>query len=224
MQQLGKFQSEITIFVHLFILFLPTLVSAKCTCESDITAQINDEELEFKLIGIGSILVASALGVCTPLLFKNVRALQPETDLHFLIKAFAAGVILATGFIHILPDAFESFTSPCLGENPWGGFPFTGFVAMMAAIATLMMETLATGYHTRAELQKPLPLDGDEEDNEANAGHVHGPTILLDRSNSSSLVRNRIISQVRSNYSHIVALELLFGAPLIQKFLYGSDL
>ncbi|KAL0306087.1 UNVERIFIED_CONTAM: Zinc transporter 1 [Sesamum radiatum] len=53
-----------------------------------------------------------------------------------MIKAFAAGVILATGFIHILPDAFRTLTSPCLGENPWGKFPFAGFVAMMAAIGT----------------------------------------------------------------------------------------
>ncbi|KAL3523138.1 hypothetical protein ACH5RR_015972 [Cinchona calisaya] len=183
--------------LHIFILFLPTLVSAKCTCESQITDQMKHGALEFKLIGIGSILFASALGIFTPLLLKNLRALQAESGLHFLIKAFAAGVILATGFIHILPDAFESFTSPCLGENPWGGFPFTGFVAMMAAIATLMLEALATGYHRRAELQKPQPLDGDEENNVVNAGpHVHGPAIVLERSNSSSLIRNRIISQV----------------------------
>ncbi|KEH35204.1 ZIP metal ion transporter family protein [Medicago truncatula] len=46
----------------------------------------------------------------------------------FYKEAFA-GVILATGFIHVLPDAFENLTSPCLKEHPWGDFPFTGFVA-----------------------------------------------------------------------------------------------
>ncbi|XP_027086245.1 zinc transporter 5-like [Coffea arabica] len=197
LQQTRMFPYNIVMLVHLSILFLPKLVFAKCTCESQIKGHgIEHEALEFKLIGIGSILLASAIGVCIPLLLKNVRALQPETGLHFLIKAFAAGVILATGFIHILPDAFASLTSPCLPENPWGGFPFAGFIAMMAAIVTLMMEALATGYHRRAEMQKPQPLDADEEANPTDAGHVHGPAILLERSNSSSLIRNRIVSQV----------------------------
>ena len=30
------------------------------------------------------------------------------------VKAFGAGVILATGFVHMFPDAMNSFTNPCL--------------------------------------------------------------------------------------------------------------
>nr|GLL49132.1 zinc transporter 1-like [Ipomoea trifida] len=36
-----------------------------------------------------------------------------------MIKAFAAGVILSTGTIHVLPHAFETLTSPSLH----GAFP-----------------------------------------------------------------------------------------------------
>ena len=32
-------------------------------------------------------------------------------------RAFAAGVVLATGFVHLFPDAYENLTDPCLG---WG--------------------------------------------------------------------------------------------------------
>ena len=35
----------------------------------------------------------------------------------FMLKAFGAGVILATGFIHMWPDANESFSNSCLGEQ-----------------------------------------------------------------------------------------------------------
>ncbi|KAB1200439.1 Zinc transporter 5 [Morella rubra] len=148
---------------------------------------------------MAAILLASALGVCLPFLVKNIKFLHPEKDIYFLIKAFAAGVILATGFIHVLPDAYESLRSPCLSENPWRKFPFTGFIAMLSAIGTLMMEAFATGYQKRSDLRKAQPVnaDHDEETNGAHAGHVHGSALVLERLDSSDLIRHRIISQAR---------------------------
>lgn len=180
----------------LLILFQPLLVSSLCTCETQHKDQNASQAVTYKLVAIASILVSSAIGVCLPLLLKNVPALRPEKAIYFLIKAFAAGVILATGFLHILPDAYDSLKSPCLSENPWGGFPFTGFIAMMAAILTLMMEAFATGYHRRSELRKAQPVNGDEESDGDHAGHVHGSAFVLERSNSSDLIRHRVVSQV----------------------------
>ncbi|KAK8974753.1 hypothetical protein V6N11_024395 [Hibiscus sabdariffa] len=54
----------------------------------------------------------------------------PESNLFFIIKAFAAGVILSTGFVHVLLDGSEDLTSPCLNEKPWGKFLFAGMMAM----------------------------------------------------------------------------------------------
>lgn len=179
----------------LFILFQPLLVSSRCICDKQYKDENSTSQaFTYKAVAMASILVASAIGVCLPLLVKNVSVLHPERAIHFLIKAFAAGVILATGFLHILPDAYDSLKSPCLSENPWGGFPFTGFIAMMSAILTLMMEAFATGYHRRSELRKAQPVNGDDE--ETDGGQVHGSTVVLDRSNSSDLIRHRVISQV----------------------------
>ena len=59
------------------------------------------------------------------------------------------------------------------------------------------MEAFATGYQKRSELRKAQPLNADEEESdEAHAGHVHGSISVLDESNSSDLIRHRIISQV----------------------------
>ncbi|KAJ8545048.1 hypothetical protein K7X08_017631 [Anisodus acutangulus] len=71
----------------------------------------------------------------------------------------------------------------------------------MSAIFTLMMESFATGYHRRAELRKAQPVNIEENDgiHAHGQGHehiAHGPKILLERSNSSSLIRHRLISQV----------------------------
>ncbi|XP_040255895.1 zinc transporter 8 isoform X2 [Aegilops tauschii subsp. strangulata] len=108
-----------------------------------------------KIAAFFSILVCGALGCSLPVLGRRVPALRPEGDVFFLVKAFAAGVILATGFIHILPDAFENLTSDCLpSDGPWKDFPFAGLGAMVGAIGTLVVDTVATGYFTRAHLNK----------------------------------------------------------------------
>ncbi|KAK4711525.1 hypothetical protein R3W88_006038 [Solanum pinnatisectum] len=193
---------KITTLIYFSILLQPTLILANCTCEpqdNKYNHQTKHKALSYKLIAISSILCSSALGVILPILLKSFKSLQKNdySSLQFLIKAFAAGVILATGFIHILPDAFESLTSPCLSENLWGSFPFAGFVAMMSAIFTLMMESFATGYHRRAELRKAQPVNIGDDDEQGQDEHIaHGPQILLERSDSSSLMRHRLISQV----------------------------
>lgn len=68
----------------------------------------------------------------------------PENDVFFVIKAFVSGVTLAARFDHILRDAFKGLTSPCMKEKLWHDFPFTVFVAMVAAIGTLMIDSLMT--------------------------------------------------------------------------------
>ncbi|PRQ30105.1 putative zinc/iron permease [Rosa chinensis] len=193
---MSKFQSNSSNFFNtsFFLILLPVLVSSTCTCiqKQDEDRNQSKQLIIYKIVAIVSVLVSGALGVCLPFLVKiNIPFLHPDNDFYLLIKAFAAGVILATGFVHVLPDAQESLASPCLSQKPWGKFPFTGFVAMVSAIGTLMMEALATGYKKRSALSKPQPLDGDEE-----AHHVHGSALVLESSNSSDRIRNRIISQV----------------------------
>ncbi|PQQ15331.1 zinc transporter 1-like [Prunus yedoensis var. nudiflora] len=156
--------------IAILILLFPTTVFGDCTCESEDTKHNKEAALKYKLGSIASILVAGAVGVSLPLLGKKIPTLRPEHDIFFMIKAFAAGVILATGFIHILPDAFDNLTSPCLKENPWGNFPFTGFVAMLSAIGTLMVDSFATSEVTVHELET-----GDHVHGRA-ADHVHGHT------------------------------------------------
>ncbi|XVF71148.1 hypothetical protein PTKIN_Ptkin12aG0013000 [Pterospermum kingtungense] len=123
-----------------------------------------------------------------------------------MIKAFAAGVILSTGFIHVLPEATESLTSPCLNENHWGRFPLAGLVAMTFAIGTLMVDAFATSHFSKSHIKQ---IVGDEEKTgehehenhihvhtHATHGHSHGSIFLAEGSGSSELLRNRVISQV----------------------------
>ncbi|KAL0380931.1 UNVERIFIED_CONTAM: Zinc transporter 5 [Sesamum angustifolium] len=102
------------------LILLPVSVVGECTCDPEEEDRNKTLALKYKLAAIASILTASGIGVCLPVLGKRVPALSPERSFFFIVKAFAAGVILSTGFIHVLPDAFDSLTSPCLSQHPWG--------------------------------------------------------------------------------------------------------
>lgn len=67
------------------------------------------EALHLKGAAIAVIFIASALGVLIPLSGRRLRCLAPEGKPFFITKVFAAGVILGTAFIHILPTAQETF-------------------------------------------------------------------------------------------------------------------
>ncbi|CAN0920086.1 Zinc transporter 1 [Linum grandiflorum] len=228
---------------------LPLLVSSECTCDHDgqDSATSNREAnraLHYKIIAICSILAAGGIGVTIPILGKKIPALQPENNLFFLIKAFAAGVILATGFVHILPDAFQSLANPCVKDNVWARFPFPGLFAMVAAVMTMMIDTFATSYYKRSQFRnmcKALPstssgelaagLDHDAAQSHiqvhthATHGHAHGSAFAPDQSNQddddddSHHFRHRIVSQVLEVgiVVHSVIIGISLGASMSSK-------
>ncbi|CAL1389503.1 unnamed protein product [Linum trigynum] len=154
---------------------------------------------------MASILAAGAIGVTLPLLAKTTKtSLEPTASPHaggggwllMVVKAFAGGVILATGLVHILPDAFDQLGSDCLSEAPWGKFPFAGFVAMMFALATLSMESLAMGFYQRLHCHQKTHNNGGggggyDDDEAARGSHT-----VANGDAENELIRRRIVSQI----------------------------
>lgn len=103
--------------------------------------------LRLKQVAMAAILVAGVLGVGLPLAGRKRRALRTDSAAFLAAKAFAAGVILATGFVHMLHDGEHALSSPCLPAAPWRRFPVPGFVAMAAALGTLVLDFLATRFY-----------------------------------------------------------------------------
>uniref|UniRef100_A0A0D9ZBA9 Fe(2+) transport protein 1 n=1 Tax=Oryza glumipatula TaxID=40148 RepID=A0A0D9ZBA9_9ORYZ len=184
--------------------------------------------LRLKLIAIPTILVSSVVGVCLPLLSRSVPALRPDGGLFAVVKAFASGVILATGYMHVLPDAFSSLTSPCLPRKPWSEFPFAAFVAMLAAVSTLMADSLMLTYYNRS---KPRPSSGrdvaavadhgesPDQGHRHGHGHGHGHGMAVAKpddveATQVQLRRNRVVVQVLEMgiVVHSVVIGLGMGA------------
>lgn len=121
----------------------------RCAAEAADDCRDDAAALQLKLIAICTILIAGVAGVALPLVGKKRRFLRTDGGLFVFAKAFAAGVILATGFVHMLHDGQSALTDPCLPEFPWRRFPFSGFVAMLASLLTLVVDFLGTQFYER---------------------------------------------------------------------------
>ncbi|KAL2897488.1 Zinc transporter 1 [Bienertia sinuspersici] len=186
------------------LVVLPSMVASECTCEADdMIRDSKSRTLKYKLGAIGAILGSGAMGVGLPIVGKRISVLRPENDIFFMIKAFAAGVILATGFIHILPEAFEGLTSPCIGQTPWQNFPFAAFIAMVASIGCLMVDSLATGHYTRIHFgaknnnnEKNITDVGSSINNNNNKVGDEESAQFRDDFTKLDLIRHRVTAQV----------------------------
>ncbi|XP_020087657.1 zinc transporter 6 [Ananas comosus] len=101
-----------------------------------------------KVVSLGAILAASAAGVAAPVGLARVFEGRPAYGRALLlIKCYAAGVILSTALVHVLPDAFAAL-SDCrvASRSPWRDFPFSGLVSLVGALLALLVDLSATSH------------------------------------------------------------------------------
>uniref|UniRef100_A0A1J3E2D1 Zinc transporter 3 n=1 Tax=Noccaea caerulescens TaxID=107243 RepID=A0A1J3E2D1_NOCCA len=175
--------------------------SGKCECSHKDDHENKAGAQKYKIAAIPSVLIAGAVGVLFPLLGKVFPSLRPETFFFFVTKAFAGGVILSTGFMHVLPEAYEMLNSPCLKSEAWE-FPFTGFIAMVAAILTLSVDTFVTSsfYKSHSKASKRI-TDGESGEPSVDSDEVQ-------------TLRTRVIAQVLELgiIVHSVVIGIALGA------------
>lgn len=98
---------------------------------------------------IGSIfiiLATSAVGVFAPIILYRVSPFKEGSVRDWILTAgkfFGTGVIIATAFIHMLPEALERFGSECLGEGWHSYHAFGGLFCMLASFALQIIELSA---------------------------------------------------------------------------------
>ncbi|KAG2239663.1 hypothetical protein Bca52824_091502 [Brassica carinata] len=197
----------VLIFVSFAISPATSTAPEDCGSESANPCVNKAKALPLKVIAIVAILIASMIGVGAPLFSRNVPFLQPDGNIFTIVKCFASGIILGTGFMHVLPDSFEMLSSPCLEENPWHKFPFSGFLAMLSGLITLVIDSMATSIYTSKNAVGIVPH-----------GHGHGPgngvTLPTKDGDSAQLLRYRVIAMVLELgiIVHSVVIGLSLGA------------
>ncbi|KAL0671018.1 hypothetical protein Bca4012_033722 [Brassica carinata] len=184
----------------------------KCECSHDHDHENKAGAQKYKIAAVPSVLIAGVIGVLFPLLGKVFPSLRPETPFFFVTKAFAAGVILSTGFMHVLPEAYEMLNSPCLTSEAWD-FPFTGFIAMVAAILTLSVDTFATSSFNKSHCNasKTIPADGESGELVVDSAKVQ-------------MLRTRVIAQGKFKCLSVTIMSTFFAITTPLGIVVGMEI
>ncbi|KAI3403247.1 hypothetical protein KGF56_003953 [Candida oxycetoniae] len=86
--------------------------------------------------------ILSALGSFTPLIATYSQKFKMPSWIFFMIKFFGSGVIIATGFIHLLAESSEALTNECLGA-PFTEYPFAEGIALIAVFFIFFFDVIA---------------------------------------------------------------------------------
>ncbi|RYR13580.1 hypothetical protein Ahy_B04g070498 isoform A [Arachis hypogaea] len=210
----------ISLVFIIIVLFTPKTV-AECESESVDSCNNKEKALPLKIMAIFAILVTSMIGVSLSLVTRWIPALSPENELFMVVKCFAGGIILSTGFMHVLPDSFDMLRSDCLEEKPWHEFPFSGLVAMFSALFTLMVDSLATSFYSKKSSDAVIPEQ--EMGVVVSVGHFHGHDnghhhaaieATKNEGGDTQLVRYRVVAMVLELgiIVHSVVIGLSMGA------------
>ncbi|KAL5817235.1 hypothetical protein ACOSQ3_025613 [Xanthoceras sorbifolium] len=121
-----------------------------CVVDTARTAGCRDgaAAAHLKFISIFVIFFTSVVGISLPVLLARYFQGRPTYDKAILlIKCFAAGVILSTSLVHVLPDAFDAL-SDCqvASRHPWRDFPFAGLVTLVGALTALLVDITASAH------------------------------------------------------------------------------
>ncbi|XP_077214108.1 ZIP metal ion transporter family [Tasmannia lanceolata] len=123
---------------------------AGCTTDAARTLSCRDgpAAAHLKLIAIAVIFITSVVGISSPVMLAHIFHGKPfYSNAILLIKCFAAGVILSTSLVHVLPDAFQALADCQVASlHPWKDFPFSGFIAMIGTLMALLVDIAASSH------------------------------------------------------------------------------
>lgn len=88
----------------------------------------------------------NCIGIFSPIILYRVSPFQQGSARDYVLTAgkfFGTGVIIATAFIHMLPEALERFDSECLGEGWHSYHAFGGLFCMIASFLLQIIELAA---------------------------------------------------------------------------------
>eukprot|EP00960_Hanusia_phi_P064819 765924-Hanusia_phi.AAC.4 len=107
---------------------------------------MQDPLFSLKIVAIFTVLATSIVGVLLPIL--RWRSEGPQTMAEpsfwfFILRAFAAGVMLALAFVHIISDAFAVM------GGLTGNFPIASVLVMVGVMLMMVVERASLDFGTR---------------------------------------------------------------------------
>ncbi|ORZ19750.1 Zinc/iron permease [Absidia repens] len=159
----------ISLFCIFSILFTSPVsaqeVADEETCSSE---SLENYNMGLRIGSIFIILVTSGLGTFTPMLIHRIRPYGKGSFQDWILtigKFFGTGVLLATAFVHLLPESMEHFASPCLSDG-WKTYgAFAGVFCMISSFGLQLLELAAVSNIDRLlEKQQQKTMNNELDD------------------------------------------------------------
>ncbi|WVY89627.1 hypothetical protein V8G54_035141 [Vigna mungo] len=172
------------------------MASSACVTDLARTAACRDgaAAAHLKVVSIFVIFVTSVAGMSSPVLLAGIFRGKPLYDKAIVvIKCFAAGVILSTSLVHVLPDAYAALADcQVASHHPWKDFPFAGLVTLVGALLALLVDLAASSHVEHAQY---APVVAQEKELELGGG-CHGSGGDGERGEELVKLKQRLVSQV----------------------------
>ncbi|KAG2002534.1 zinc-regulated transporter 2 [Coprinopsis cinerea AmutBmut pab1-1] len=140
---------------------LSSLLTTTYTIFNDTTGK--DDEVNMlapndtaKLAVMLAILAASLVAVSFPAISGSGLIRTPDL-LFFIGKHLGTGVILATAFIHLLPDSFCALLSDAVKKEYGDVGKWTGLIILASLLAIFLVEYISTTYVDRLQAKPSAP-------------------------------------------------------------------
>jgi zinc transporter 1/2/3 len=110
------------------------------SCDS---TALEDYNISWHIAGVFIVFAVSGVGIFGTMLL-GIRLQYPMVaNTLQLFKVFGIGVVAATAWIHLLPDAFSQFSNPCL-SGAWASYGIN-WVGVFALISTFALQLVQNG-------------------------------------------------------------------------------
>ncbi|AGO13728.1 AaceriAGL143Cp [[Ashbya] aceris (nom. inval.)] len=131
-----------------------------------------------RILSIFIILLASAIGTFFPMLGSRFSRVRLPHWAFFFAKYFGSGVIVATGFIHLLLHGHEYLSNPCLG-GVLAEYPWAFAICMMSLFTLFFVEINSHHFVNKAARNTAVAVVGEEKsikDDESREDTTPKPT------------------------------------------------
>ncbi|CAO3580309.1 unnamed protein product [Absidia cylindrospora] len=145
------------------------------------TEPLEEYNTKMRIGAIFIILATSGVGVFSPMIIHRISPYSEGSYRSWILmigKFFGTGVVLATAFVHMLPDAFEQFSSPCLTEGWLSYGAFAGVFCMLSSFALQLLE-IATTAHLKKLSKNSKDNNTISENNKHSKGDMESGSTQL---------------------------------------------
>ncbi|MED6160962.1 Zinc transporter 6, chloroplastic [Stylosanthes scabra] len=179
-----------------------------------------------KFISIFVIFFTSMFGMSSPVLLARLFQGKSLYDRAVaLIKCFAAGVILSTSLVHVLPDAYASLADCRVAtRHPWRDFPFSGLVTLIGALLALAVDLVASSH---VEHSQYAPVKTNEKESSSGESRIelggggagcHGGDngVAVAAGGSAAAVEEEVLLRLKQKMvSQVLEIGIIFHSVII---------